>query len=79
MNWGAGGTVIADNANALGTGTLTMFDGAVLQFNGTGYTLANAVDFAASGDPTIDTGAGTITMSGVITGPGALTKLGTAH
>ena len=39
-------------------------------------TLANAVKLVDAADPTIDTGANNATVSGVISGPGALTKLG---
>ena len=72
----AGGTLDIMTAGALGSGTLSMANGTTLGFLSS-FTLANAVTFTGSGDPTIDTGANTDTISGVITGPGALTKIGT--
>ncbi|MDR3508063.1 MAG: autotransporter-associated beta strand repeat-containing protein [Caulobacteraceae bacterium] len=80
LSWGAGETIAIDNAHALGTGALTMLAGSTLAFTGSGYTLANAFVFGPAGDPTINTGAGTITLSGVISqsgGTGSLSKTGT--
>ena len=74
--WAQNDTISINNGQALGTGPLMMFPGATLAFTGTGYTLANPTVFEQYGDPTIDSGPGTITMSGVISGTGALTKIG---
>ncbi|MFT4268858.1 MAG: autotransporter outer membrane beta-barrel domain-containing protein [Xenophilus sp.] len=76
-----GGTVLESgeievgSSSALGTGTLTMYDGTTLGFTVDGLTLAN--DIVLSGDPTIDTGSFTETLSGAISGTGDLVKTGT--
>jgi len=76
----AGGTLldfgtlgIASNG-ALGAGAVTMAPGTTLQFEASGLTLPNGIVLVA--DPTIDTGSNTDTISGVISGPGALDKIG---
>ena len=70
----AGSKVAVSAANNLGVGTLS-FDGGTLMNTAT-MTLANAVDLAGAG--TFDTASGTtLTLSGVISGPGGLTKSGT--
>ena len=71
------GTVLANGPGSLGSGALELDQGTTLAFAGTGYTLPNSVVFTGAFDPTIDSGAGTIGMSGVISGPGDLTKIGT--
>ena len=70
------GTLAIDSAQAIGSGSLNLADGATLDFLST-MTLANAVTFTGVGDPIFDTGSSTVTLSGAITGSGALTKLGT--
>jgi outer membrane autotransporter protein len=76
----AGGTLldfgtlgIASNG-ALGAGAVTMAPGTTLQFEASGLTLPNGIVLVA--DPTIDTGSNTDTISGVISGSGALDKIG---
>ena len=79
---GYGSTLTLTNANAAGTGLLTMNVGSTLSFTDTGYTLANNILFEGRGDPTIDSGSGVITLSGIISeqnAPGALTKTGTGE
>lgn len=70
-----GGTLGVGNSQALGAGTLTMLNGTTLQFAANGLNLANAITLGAP-DPTIDSGTGTDTLSGAISGAGALTKIG---
>lgn len=76
----AGGTLldfgtlgIASNG-ALGAGAVTMAPGTTLEFETSGLTLANGIVLVA--DPTIDTGANTDAISGVISGSGSLDKIG---
>jgi outer membrane autotransporter protein len=71
------GTLGVGNSQALGSGPLSMADGTTLQFVGGGFNIANAIVFTGKADPTIDTGANTDTLSGVISGAGGLTKIGT--
>jgi autotransporter-associated beta strand protein len=71
-----GGTIVAGSASALGAGAISMDDGTTLAFSVASMTVANAVTFTGVTDPTINTGAGTITFSNTISGPGALTKTG---
>ncbi|SEE58064.1 autotransporter-associated beta strand repeat-containing protein [Rhizobiales bacterium GAS188] len=71
----AAGTLVVGNSQALGTGPLAMKDGTALQFTASGLNLANAIIFPGI-DPTIDTGSNTVTLSGVISGTGGLTKIG---
>ena len=54
-----------------------MSNGTTLAFAFEGIVLANAIQFTQPGDPTIDTGPNFVTMSGTISGPGNLEKLGT--
>ncbi len=70
-----GGTVAIGNSSAFGTGNVTFGDGTTLAFVANGLTLTNLFSLVGA-DPTIDTGTNTITMGGVISGAGALTKLG---
>jgi fibronectin-binding autotransporter adhesin len=78
----SGGTTVVNGTlgvganGALGTGSVELFTDATLAFTANGLNLANAVVLEGSLDPTIDTGANTDTISGVISGPGALTKTG---
>ena len=67
------GTVAINNDAALGTGTLT-FNGGTLQAAADGLALANAANLAGAG--TIDTQARSLTYAGTVSGPGALTKVG---
>lgn len=72
-----GGTLSINNPNAIGTGTLQMADGTTLAFAGSGYTLANNIQFTGTTDPTFDSGPGTVAVSGRISGQAALQKNGT--
>ena len=76
ITWGQNQTVNATNAGSLGTGELDMYPGSTLAFTGTGYSVVNNVVFMQNEDPTIDSGSGVITMTGVISGDGSLTKIG---
>jgi autotransporter-associated beta strand protein len=70
------GTLGVGGPSALGSGALNLSDGTTLQILAANLNIANAVALLGA-DPNIDTGANNVTMSGVISGPGALTKLGT--
>ena len=72
-----GGTIAVSSGSALGTGPLAMARGTALAFAANGLDLANAIQFTQLGDPTIDTGPNDATISGAISGPGDLDKLGT--
>jgi outer membrane autotransporter protein len=69
------GTIGIGNNSALGTGALALYGGTTLQFVASGLNIANNILVGAV-DPTIDTGANTDTLSGVITGSANLTKIG---
>jgi fibronectin-binding autotransporter adhesin len=74
----AGGATIGVGSNsALGANTLTLQDGATLSFEANGLDLPNNIAMPGRLDPVIDTGANNATISGIISGPGALTKAGT--
>ena len=81
----SGGTTVVNGTlgvganGALGTGPVELFTDATLAFTANGLNLANAVVLEGSLDPTIDTGANTDTISGVISGPGSLTKTGSGE
>jgi autotransporter-associated beta strand protein len=68
------GTLGMASNGALGAGALSMQPGTTLQFEASGLTLPNSIVLNA--DPTIDTGSNTDTISGVISGSGALDKIG---
>jgi fibronectin-binding autotransporter adhesin len=69
-----GGTLGIGANNALGSGGVTMQPGTTLQFEASGIALENAIVLNAN--PTFDTGSNTDAISGVISGSGALTKIG---
>lgn len=76
-----GNTFRANNGGAIGCtmtgpGTGPVFTGGTMQIRGAGVASALPMFLAAQGG-TIDTQANTATFSGVISGPGALTKIGT--
>ncbi|MGR4868275.1 autotransporter outer membrane beta-barrel domain-containing protein [Variovorax sp. LARHSF232] len=77
-----GGTVVKagrlqlGTSTALGTGTLSMADGTTLGFTAGDLNIANPLQFTGAGDPTIDTGSFSETLSGAISGAGSLTKTG---
>jgi fibronectin-binding autotransporter adhesin len=68
------GTVGFANAAALGAGATTVNSG-VLLANANNLSLANLINFAGAG--AIDTAANALTVSGVASGSGRITKLGT--
>ncbi|WP_239142775.1 autotransporter outer membrane beta-barrel domain-containing protein [Variovorax sp. WS11] len=70
------GRLAVGNDRALGTGELAMHEGTILLFAADGLTLANPIAFTDAVDPFIDTGPFTATLSGAITGPGDLSKIG---
>ena len=69
-----GGTLGIGANGALGSGGVTMQPGTTLQFEATGIALENAI--ALNANLSFDTGSNTDTISGVISGPGALNKIG---
>ena len=71
-----GGQITVGHNTALGSGTLSMDEGTTLGFASDGLNLANAVVLTGTSDPVIDTGAFTETLTGVVSGGGALTKNG---
>ena len=71
-----GGTLAVGNSGALGTGALTLADGTTLGFADNGLNIANNILLPGQFDPTIDTGSYNATLSGAISGVGALTKTG---
>ncbi|WP_269475643.1 autotransporter-associated beta strand repeat-containing protein [Variovorax sp. WDL1] len=70
-----GGIAVANNS-ALGTGELAMHEGTTLRFAADGLALGNPIAFTDAVDPIVDTGPFTGTLSGAITGPGDLSKIG---
>jgi len=74
---GQGGTVAIGSSTNIGTGTLQFYDG-VLRTTGT-MTLANAVSLQTTGGGgTFNTDSGTtLTLTGAVSGGGALLKTGT--
>ncbi len=69
-----GGTLGIGANGALGSGGVTMQPGTILQFEASGIALENAI--ALNANPTIDTGSNMDAISGVISGSGGLTKIG---
>ena len=70
------GRLAVGNDRALGTGELAMHEGTILLFAADGLALANPIAFTDAVDPFIDTGPFTATLTGAITGPGDLSKVG---
>ena len=70
-----GGTVAIGNDTPLGSGPVSMFDGATLAFTQNGINLPNPISLGVFAG-TFDTGSFTETLSGVISGPSDLTKVG---
>jgi autotransporter-associated beta strand protein len=70
-----GGSITVFNNASIGTGALAMADGTSLIAGADGITLANNVSTAGVG--TIATGANTLTLGGVISGAGSISKTGT--
>ena len=72
----SGGILNVGHASALGAGTLSFSGNSTLQAGGA-YTLANAVTIVTGVTGIVDTNGNDTTLSGVITGGGNLTKIGT--
>ena len=68
------GTVTVGTSTAAGSGGIALAGGTTLAAGGSGLVLANAVSTAGIG--TIDSGAGTFTLGGPVTGPGSIAKVG---
>ena len=68
------GTLAVGSSTALGTGTLSLADDTTLQAAANWLTLSNAIQLL--GDATVDTQSSTFTLSGAISGPGGLDKIG---
>lgn len=73
----AEGTIAVGDSAALGTGTLRMAEDTTLAFTTNNLNIPNNIVFTGEDDPTIDTGPNFETISGSISGGGALTKIGT--
>ncbi len=69
-----GGSITVFNNASIGTGALAMADTTSLIAGANGLNLANAVSTAGVG--TVNTGANTLTLSGVISGAGSVAKTG---
>lgn len=69
------GTVGVGTNNGLGSGVLTLNNGSTLAANADGLTVTNLVTLGA-GNQTVGTGANNLTLNGVISGSGTLTKTG---
>ena len=70
----SGGSIAFAAGNAFGTGPVTLSAGTGISATATGLTVANAI--STTGNAVIDSGAGTLTLSGPITGAGSITKTG---
>ena len=69
-----GGTLGLAANDALGTGPVAMQPGTTLQFEASGIVVENGI--ALNANATVDTGSNADGISGVISGSGALTKIG---
>jgi fibronectin-binding autotransporter adhesin len=72
----AGGVLALGSPGAAGTGAIALDAGTRLAFLGSGYTVANALRLTGPAAATIDSGPGTVALSGPISGAGALEKAG---
>ncbi|MFK2879179.1 autotransporter-associated beta strand repeat-containing protein [Rhodanobacter hydrolyticus] len=69
------GELLANNNNALGTGGVTIEDGATLGLGG-GVSISNSISL--NGNASIDVSSGHGTLNGLIDGSGSLTKTGSS-
>jgi autotransporter-associated beta strand protein len=72
------GTITVNTATALGTASLTATGGTSLVAGVSGLNVGNAATLLA-GNLTVDSGAGTFQLSGVISGAGSLTKINSGN
>ena len=72
------GSLVVTNAAAAGAGPVNLASGTTLAFQGSGYSFNNSINFADANflDPALDSGAGTITLGGLISGADILSKTG---
>ncbi len=68
------GTIVITTNTSLGAGSVAMADGTTLRSGAAGLVVAN--NFALTGNDTIDTQAFTLTLDGVLSGAGGITKVG---
>ena len=81
MNYSGGltvnaGTLAFNNAAALGAGSITLGGGTLAVTSGSSVTISNATTLKAATISAIDTGTGTVTHSGIVSGAGSLAKVG---
>ena len=71
------GTLVIGSAGALSINTvIDLADGTTLSFQGVSGRFTNVIRFSGVEDPVIDVTSGTVTLAGVISGGGFLTKTG---
>ena len=71
-----GGVLAFSNGGALGSGSLTSGSGTLSVASGSSVAISNPTALTSASSGGIDTGGGTATFSGVISGTGALMKYG---
>jgi fibronectin-binding autotransporter adhesin len=71
-----GGTLQVGNNNALGAGDVSIANSGTLQAGAAGLTLPNNLDVASGATATVDNHGNNLTLSGVISDSGNLSKIG---